>query len=481
MSGPVWGICRHGLVTGGQLALPNGGTFPYSQPLGAGPGSTIWPDTYGKTLIATATDETTITRTPEEAADDYAKGYVWQTVSVLSGAASRLAQRAMTLSWIYRAPDKSVWQATVMGVSQTTAYDIRNPRSFSIRLRRFGVLNRAAESYTYPLSLPNLGFDDATWIDTYSVYLAVETCSRFGNKAALSAMPSSATNRRQLYSVHEFQITGTPGIDAAVTVSKVYGASAIASVVAEGNGHAEGNFVGWRPIGGGEWQWMSEPLPWPGMFDYPWERPGYSTKTSTSQSGTQIVGVFYDAADSLIPVEWVVEIDSTFSRPLYIDPVRTANMTTTTTSCLRAGGVSGPVYTETVTTTQTQDWSVRADGMKNEQTESITYNFGSGLGRYRTDDTALSSIPVLPALMGLGRVGYGPFNLCRYANYAVGLYASAHKPGVAGGVTVAIPPFTPSGPAAGAPFEVPSSTLYGSHNPATGETTWGSTVPVCYV
>ncbi len=132
----------HGLVKGGQLTLPNAATMPYPQPVGE-----HWQR--GSTALIKHPNAPGITRTPEEQAEDAAAGLQWWDRAILSG--NQLYGKELP-GWIYIDPNGDRWLVTT---TLSTAH--LNGGTCSVTLSRFGVLGGAPESYTYSVTVPNMG------------------------------------------------------------------------------------------------------------------------------------------------------------------------------------------------------------------------------------------------------------------------------------------------------------------------------------
>lgn len=141
---PVWGCPWHGLVSNGQLPLPNGQTMPWPQP-GSGQ-----PWERGSTALVRHPDAAPITRTPDEAAADAADGRQWRNQAMISG--GTIYGRSLSGGWLYIDPAGDVWWATT-----TLSADHVSGGTCDVRLRRFGVIGGAPEEYTYEVTVPDMG------------------------------------------------------------------------------------------------------------------------------------------------------------------------------------------------------------------------------------------------------------------------------------------------------------------------------------
>lgn len=158
---PPWGCPWHGLITDGQLALPNGTSIPMRQPQG------VYANEFGITnlidLSAPAV-ETTFS--------DLQKGKQWLNKSILS-AGQIHGKDIGGGSWVYQAPDLSLWLVS------TSMHGVTNTGStVDVTLSRFGEFGAAAESHSYSVTPPSIQHIrdmyynfDAHYIDNERIYL----------------------------------------------------------------------------------------------------------------------------------------------------------------------------------------------------------------------------------------------------------------------------------------------------------------------
>ena len=132
----------HGLVKGGQLTLPNAATMPYPQPVGE-----HWQQ--GSTALIKHPNAPGVTRTPEAQAEDAAAGLQWWDRAILSG--NQLYGKELP-GWIYIDPNGGRWLVTT---TLSTAHI--SGGVCTVTLSRFGVLGGEPESYTYSVTVPNMG------------------------------------------------------------------------------------------------------------------------------------------------------------------------------------------------------------------------------------------------------------------------------------------------------------------------------------
>lgn len=142
----TWGCPWHGLIQGGQLALPNAEQLAMRQPQGPGyeQGNTH--------LIALPTAPVT-ERTPEQADADEAAGMQWLNQALIAG--DQIHGRPIGQGcWVYHDADSTNWlvETTLQnaGPAQTDC---------TVTLRRFGVFGGEPESHEY--TLPVVGVEAA--------------------------------------------------------------------------------------------------------------------------------------------------------------------------------------------------------------------------------------------------------------------------------------------------------------------------------
>lgn len=215
----VWGRPWHGLVEGGTLTLPNGATMAHPSPGDAGDA-----DVLAFRLPGTPA----VVRSPEQAAADAAAGRQWLDYALISGRYDRqLYGQSIggNGTWLYAAPDGSRWLVTLAGVPAT--HNLTMPWATSVTLDRFGEIGGEAEQHTVAATLgdwqqemPGRGYD-LTYAGTVtSADVAVEDVDTGGGRAILSISVGTfhRIDRRPLGFIL-FGLSGTPGIDAAATMS----------------------------------------------------------------------------------------------------------------------------------------------------------------------------------------------------------------------------------------------------------------------
>jgi hypothetical protein len=137
----------HGLARNGVLTLPNGQQMPYRQPAGGAARVFRVPGVAG--VEGPAGDDAP---TPEDAA----AGLQWLPYAMISGDLSGqlYTERLPADSWLYADPQGRSWLVTVSfaGSAQTVA--AVEGQAATVTLRRFGLLDAAAETHVYPLAMP---------------------------------------------------------------------------------------------------------------------------------------------------------------------------------------------------------------------------------------------------------------------------------------------------------------------------------------
>lgn len=141
----VMGCPWHGLVEGGQLALPNGASMSYPQPTGY-----AW-QCGAAALIAHPGAPEVVRDTAAQAADA-AAGRQWRNKAVLAGLAQLHGVDIGQGSWIYIDPAGDRWlvSTTLHGATATAT-------TATITLKRFGVLGGAPLEVVHSVTLPDMG------------------------------------------------------------------------------------------------------------------------------------------------------------------------------------------------------------------------------------------------------------------------------------------------------------------------------------
>lgn len=148
----TWGNPHRGLVQGGTLTMLGGLTRSVQQP--AGDGLT---DAYGNTLLQRGPNAI-VSRTPEELADDAARGYAWRTDAIISGGNMDLYGHTLG-GYVYCAPDGSRW---LIEAAQLPNVVTDQPLTLNLQARRFGDFRSpAAVPFQLTATLADMGQADA--------------------------------------------------------------------------------------------------------------------------------------------------------------------------------------------------------------------------------------------------------------------------------------------------------------------------------
>jgi hypothetical protein len=498
MTLPVWGLCRHGLVTGERLQFANGSDLFYGQPAPVKTAvnvNTAMAETYGHTLPVRVPGVPPVVRSTGDAADDYARGYVWQDMALLSGGSKRLSNRSLgENSWIYCAPGGSRWHVQLVGIAGGTAYALNTPLNFTMRLKRFGELLGQPDQFDYPMTLSNFGKDNGSnWPGSLTTArLLVANCNDGGSRAILEAASffnaatgQRATDQRQVFAFHEFTLSGTPGVDFVPALALLLPASGVVVETQVPVNLLTVWFAGWE--GSGD-PWYSGPvLPNPrrNVQSAPW---GIGTAKS---AGYRVVGFWYDSLGATAPVKLMIELNKTLNRP-EPTPVYTSTSSWTVDARVQWGAVVTPsvrysghsvggwdypnsaTFSGQVTMTYVHDYDAGIPDRAQVTNYTLTDLFGVGLVGAGLPDRAITIASGLQMGFGVARLSNNVFSVQHITDVG-GTTGTSYR--------TIFPPLTPSGPVAGSPIRTATThgIRYGSHNLATGETTWGSTAPVCYV
>lgn len=125
---PAWGFPWHGLIRDSKLTLANGQQIPMRQPVN---GDTSLIDFGAPTPVGDETD-----------------GKRWLNKAILTGDTVH-GKFIGASSWLYKAPDSSVWRVDYSGYGYT---DVGGQATF--KLSRFGEFGAPSESYSYSVPLP---------------------------------------------------------------------------------------------------------------------------------------------------------------------------------------------------------------------------------------------------------------------------------------------------------------------------------------
>lgn len=172
---PPWGVPWHGRIQNGLLHLPTDETMPFRQPTG------IRVESLGDThLIDLGRPE--VATSPE----DQATGKQWLNQAIISG--DQIHGRPIGQgSWIYQAPDGSLWIATTDAHGRERPYSANSwGTPATVSFTRFGVLGGAPEThvYTVPIAEPDR---ISSWIYPYTndtAYLFLHSTHPRGHAAA---------------------------------------------------------------------------------------------------------------------------------------------------------------------------------------------------------------------------------------------------------------------------------------------------------
>lgn len=509
MSMPVWGLCRHGLVAASSLALPNGGAFAYPQPSGIqvyNQGATVIRDTAGHTIGIKVPGVAEITRSTDEAANDYAKGYVWQNTALLSGGYKEIAKKQIgSNGWIYCAPDGSRWLVQLSGVLADRPYSITTPLNFNLQVRRFGELLGQPDQYSYPMTISNFGKDDPyMWPGQITTaYFLIATAAPAGHRAVLElatffssntgTSPEDSLEERKVFAFHEFELSGTPGVDFASTVTLLYPNSQV-FVDTQPMPTMKGQWYGGWVADGAGWAWYSGATYVENSYSAP-----IGVLTTGYSSGYKICALWYDANSVAVPVYLHATVDGTLDLP---EPAQSHSSSSSWTT--QAWLSWGDLETDKITTRghSAGSYSLPAPPNETAYTNTITdthvvFDYDPSIPdlsvttvRDWSDLSAESALPgaatppsAVSTFGSTGGVGY--YGVGRMSNNVISLtHSRVISFGTSGDTYRTIfPPLTPAGQSAGTPVKTISTHpfRYASYNPATGEALWGSESPVCYV
>lgn len=484
MSPPVWGCPWHGLITNGQLTLPNGQSM-------------VWPAVMagamecqaGSTHLIRAQGVPAISRSTEEAAADTAAGRQWKTTALLSGAGMSLHGTVLD-GWIYCAADGTRWhvpRAAFGGLTfgATTWGGI-------VPVRRFGVLGGAPDERPMPFALdPQQPVIEGL---AAAVYIDVHAVSADGSRAILMAYVRESALRAehgdemkpclQALPVGFYMVTLTGGADGlALSLAVLYGQD-------ETLGTADSEYPETAPIDGH-----------PGMTQVgPW----------SAYCRDRIVAAWFDGNNDAVPVKWSMEWSGAINNPAPSGSPATRTCTATTDMLwtLKAGATIIDTIAGHAEFELFQREPGEADGVAESRStitvegEPITAssstsfvgNFGSGVGPWFMNsyggESALGRLENAGWAMICADEGdrFWLVDIQRYSNNLLGLrlrklvystsavtidYRRAGHPGGASGTTLTV---------AGHPENYAAGHLpYGSYNPDTGAIVRNQQDPVCWV
>ncbi len=171
----LFGHPWHGLVSSGQLTLPNGQTAEHVQP------------SSGDCWVIKIPGQPAVERSPEEAAADAAAGRQWLNYALLSGENHVLYGKAIGAgAWIYIDADKRRWLVTCAqldGTATVASATVAGALTFSLTLRNFGELEVAPRVYTLVASTTSPGLPGAWQSSTLPI--RIEDISSTGAKVAI--------------------------------------------------------------------------------------------------------------------------------------------------------------------------------------------------------------------------------------------------------------------------------------------------------
>lgn len=484
MSAPVWGCPWHGLVTNGQLALPNGQSMAWPAVM-AGAQEFL----AGTTHLIRAPGVPAISRSTEDATADAAAGRQWKTTALLSGAGMSLHGTALA-GWVYCAADGARWHVPRSAFSGLTFG--ASTWGGMVSVRRFGVLGGAADERSLPFALdpqqPVIeGLSTTLHVDVHAV-------SADGSRAILMAYVRESALRAerademkpclQALPVGFYLVTLSGGAEGlALSVTVLYGQE-------ETLGAADSEYPETVPIDG---------------------RPG------TTQVGpwsayyrNRIVAAWFDGL-AVVPVKWSMEWSGAISNP--VPSGSPASRTCTATTDMRWTLKAGSTVIDTIAGHAEFELFQRepAEGVDGiaESSSTITVegesvigssstgfggNFGGGVGPW-----FLNSYGGESAIGRLENAGWAMIcadegdrfwlvDIQRYSNNLLGLrlrklaystnavtidYRRAGHPGGASGETLTVAGHHENYAAGHRP--------YGSYNPDTGAVVRNRTDPVCWV
>lgn len=534
MTVPVWGCPWHGPVQGGQLTLPNAATKAYPQPAGLSvSGQGPVPDRYGETHRLAVPGVPVVERTSEEQAADAAAGWQWRNEAILSGAQQELFGRALA-GWIYVAPDGSRWRVQCVALNENTDHTI-GPITLTVTLSRFGDFGKAAEQYSYAVSLTDWG----------TAYGAAPT------KARLMIDAIKPDGSAAIVMVHERQIAQLqirwPHAFLELTISG-HAASAVVSIavvrnraqvlqVSRSGPQGEYYLVGWRRFyqadknysepfavvhltgeGGNSYLTQYQVIVNGSMIEQGVSRECLVVNGTANLESRRLLALWYAADGQLVEVALTYDLQVVYNWPLPTDGVRDCSLSASWVASIEVGGV--PVVTITGSQSGTshevyrnplrkagEPWPTTSEA---QSVGDITVD-GSSTHAESTDPAPNQSWiaadrnttpwmgDIFPAVKRstagdfvVGKTaaqlaedayqtGFGStttFSVIRYANHVIGMRAYR----AAAAAYAYHPPATPSGPASGGiVLSASTPNRYGSWCPYTHASQWHISSPVCYV
>jgi hypothetical protein len=209
------GTPYHGLVSGGQLTLPNGAVIAYPQPEMFGSNF----DIAGTSHLVRAPGVPPVVRTPEQAARDTANGHEWRDTATLTGMRGQLYGQPLN-GWIYIDPVGTRWLVECPSFLGKAASVTSGSFSETVSLTRFGEFPGVAESHSYPTTLAGIGQDTPVMSAVYTdnSKARVESISSDGGQAIIMLYAPGGTTHRDPFGFLLLTISG-PGEDAITTLS----------------------------------------------------------------------------------------------------------------------------------------------------------------------------------------------------------------------------------------------------------------------
>lgn len=215
----IFGHPWHGLVRGGQLALPNGQNKLYPQPaftLTTARTRNFARDDAGRTLLQRLDGVQPIVRSAEELAADEAAGREWRETAILAGRDLQLHGMAAR-GWCYQAPDLSRWHISQGCVSVAGAGAVAN-----ITARGFGYFGRADVAHTVSAALSSTG-QATPVLDTPALQVALMDILPTGRSAIFMIWAGGNDGFNTIYKYAlgflRLDLTGTPGDDFAASLT----------------------------------------------------------------------------------------------------------------------------------------------------------------------------------------------------------------------------------------------------------------------
>lgn len=492
---PPWGTPWHGLVQGGVLTLPNGGTMAYPQPVStsftSGPSGSItnYPqDTYGIThRHAAGLPPVT------SSAADIAAGREWRNEATLSGGRYQVYGKPLD-GWVYIDPDGGRWVVKIPAIREQDARSLTSTLNVAVSFLKFGELGVAPALWPWSvtLPLPDIGASG-------SGYLMIDAIKPDGSAAVINVYSQAFTERRM----------GRPPIGfIEVSISGPASAPTITANVVRDKSQTQIH----PPVIEAELSW------WDGV-EYQETNPlqlyaaMHSLEGEFASTSKWILALWYDALGSLHELILRAQATSTYSAP------RPSNPDAGYTSSSSGSGTLDIMVDATVFDSMTFSVAVTAE----QSGGAGIFTFAAevdgvalaGDATVEPDDFAIYPFPDLGHMipfLGTTAVGVGgavhslaiapggpyftPITAATWFRASVWPYWHSRQ---VVGFEISTenghddpasrrwrfrPPVTPSGLAGGATIDITTPTgptYYGSHDPYSGAAVWGQTEPVCYV